>query len=63
MADQILKDARGLTIGRIATASNGVQTIKDARGLKKGTYDPRTNKTKDARGSTVGSGNLLATLL
>lgn len=63
MADQVLKDKRGLTIGRISTASNGVQTIRDARGLTKGTYDPKTNKTKDARGITVGSGNLLATLL
>jgi len=63
MADPVLKDKRGVTIGRISTASNGVQTIKDARGVKKGTYDPKTNKTKDARGVTVGTGNLLTTLL
>lgn len=63
MADQTLKDTRGFTIGKISTASNGVQTIKDARGFTKGTYDPKTNKTKDARGFTVGSGNLLTTLL
>lgn len=63
MADQILKDKRGSTIGKISTASNGVQTIKDARGSTKGTYDPKSNKTKDARGSTVGTGNLLTTLL
>lgn len=63
MADQILKDKRGATIGKISTASNGVQTIKDARGSTKGTYDPKSNKTKDARGSTVGTGNLLTTLL
>jgi hypothetical protein len=63
MADRILKDNRGLTIGRISTASNGIQTIKDARGLTKGTYDPKTDVTKDARGLKVGTGNLLATLL
>lgn len=63
MADQVLKDKKGLTIGKISTASNGVQTIKDAKGIKKGTYDPKTNKTKDARGITIGSGNLLTTLL
>ncbi|MHB8742120.1 MAG: hypothetical protein ACYC9L_03260 [Sulfuricaulis sp.] len=63
MADQILKDARGFTIGKISTSSNGVQTIKDAKGFTKGTYDPHANKTKDARGFAVGSGNLLTTLL
>jgi len=63
MADQVLKDKRGVTIGKISTASNGVQTIKDPRGVKKGTYDPKTNKTKDARGVSIGSGNLLTTLL
>ena len=51
MADQVLKDRAGRPIGRISTASNGVQTIKDAKGRKKGTYDPRTNKTKDKAGS------------
>ncbi|MCX5871041.1 MAG: hypothetical protein NTY00_10530 [Deltaproteobacteria bacterium] len=63
MADQVLKDKRGSTIGRIITGSNGVQTIKDERGSTKGTYDPKTNTTKDHRGSTVGTGNLLTTLL
>jgi hypothetical protein len=63
MADQVLKDSKGYTIGRISTASNGVQTIKDAKGYTKGMYDPKTNITKDAKGYRVGEGNLLATLL
>lgn len=63
MADQILKDSRGFTIGKIVTSVNGVQTIKDSRGFTKGSYDPKTNKTKDARGFTIGTGNLLTTLL
>lgn len=63
VADQILKDKRGFTIGKISTASNGVQTIKDERGFTKGTYDPKTNTTKDERGFKVGTGNLLTTLL
>jgi hypothetical protein len=63
MADQVLKDKKGHMIGKIFTARNGVQTIKDATGHTKGTYDPKTNKTKDARGHTVGTGNLLTTLL
>lgn len=63
MVDQVLKDNRGHIIGKISTASNGVQTIKDASGHTKGTYDPRTNKTRDARGHEVGTGNQLTTLL
>ena len=63
MADQVLKDSRGHTIGKISTASNGVQTIKDERGHTKGTFDPRTNKTRDERGHEVGTGNQLTTLL
>jgi hypothetical protein len=63
MADQVLKDKKGYTIGRISTASNGTQTIKDAKGYSKGTYDPKTNKTKDAKGYVIGTGNLLTTLL
>lgn len=63
MADQILKDRLGSTIGTISTASNGVQTIKDRLGSTKGTYDPKSNQTKNRLGSTIGTGNLLATLL
>ena len=63
MADQVLKDSRGFTLGKICTDSSGVQTIKDPRGFKKGTFDPRTNTTKDERGFKVGTGNLLTTLL
>lgn len=63
MADQVLKDAQGRTIAKISTASNGIQTIKDAQGRTKGTYDPKSNKTKDAQGRSVGTGNLLTTLL
>ena len=63
MADQVLKDRLGNTIGKISTASNGVQTIKDKLGNTKGSYDPKSNKTKDKLGNTVGTGNLLTTLL
>jgi hypothetical protein len=62
MADQILK-VKNHTIGRISTAKNGVQTIKNPNGGIKGTYNPRTNTTKDAKNHTVGTGNLLTTLL
>lgn len=63
MADQVLKDSKGYMIGKISTDSRGVMTIKDAKGYTKGSYDPKTNTTKDARGYKVGTGNLLTTLL
>lgn len=63
MADQVLKDKQGRKIATISTASNGVQTINDPQGRKKGTFDPKSNTTKDAQGSKVGTGNLLTTLL
>lgn len=63
MTDQVLRDAKGMVIGRIATAADGVQTLRDAAGLPQGTYDPQSNKTRDARGAVVGDGNLLAALV
>jgi hypothetical protein len=63
MADLILKDSKGIPIGKIITDSRGVMTIKDARGIQKGTYDPKTNNTKNAKGISIGTGNLLTTLL
>ena len=63
MADQILKDNKGNIIGIITTSLTGIQTLKDAKGISKGTYDPKSNTTKDTRGQKVGSGNVLITLL
>ncbi len=63
MATQDLKDSRGFLLGRIVTDQNGLQAIQDAKGFKKGWYDPRTNTTYRANGFRVGTGNLLATLL
>lgn len=63
MADQIIRNSSGATIAKIATDSNGVLTIRDPNGAKKGTYDPRTNKTRNKNGASVGTGNLLMTLL
>lgn len=62
MANQVLKDSRGTRIGEIKEVG-GKLTIYDARGTRKGEYDPKTNTTRDERGTRVGTGNLLATLL
>jgi hypothetical protein len=60
---QIIKDARGLMLGRITTDPSGRQRAVSARGLTLGYYDPRTNKTADSRGLKVAQGNVLAGLI
>lgn len=62
MANQVLKNSKGVKIGEIQE-TNGKLVIKDATGVKKGEFDPKTNTTKDHRGVKVGTGNLLTTLL
>ncbi|QNA90283.1 hypothetical protein G4G28_20485 [Massilia sp. Dwa41.01b] len=63
MSRQTLRDARYRTIGYIDTAPDGRQTGSDARFRTVGYYDPRTNLTRDERFRTVGSGNMLASLI
>ena len=63
MPDQQLKDKSGKLIGTIKTQVGGKQEIRDASGRIKGTFDPKSNVTKDNSGRLVGTGNLLATLL
>lgn len=43
--------------------TGGKFIIRDARGVKKGEYDPKTNTTRNEKGVKVGTGNLLTTLL
>ncbi len=62
MEREILRDRRGMRIGEIEER-NGKLILRDAKGIRKGEYDPKSNKTRDARGMTVGEGNLLAMLL
>ncbi len=63
MSTQTLKDDRYRVIGYIETKPDGSQVGKDARYRIRGYYDPKTNKTKDARYRIVGTGNLLASLV
>jgi IMP cyclohydrolase len=44
-------------------ALTGKAVARDARGVLVGTYDPRLNETRDARGRVIGRGNLLGALL
>jgi hypothetical protein len=61
--DQVIRDPRGITLGRIATDATGRQRAYNTRGISLGEYDPRTNKTTDPRGITIVQGNILAALI
>lgn len=63
MADQELRDKTGGLLGKIKTLFDGKLELRDHIGSLKGTYNPKTNETRDKIGSLVGKGNLLATLL
>ena len=63
MAEQILRDRRGIILGRRATQATGVQVARDAREIIVGRYDPQSNITRDARGLQIGQGNLLSSLI
>lgn len=60
---QVLRDSRGRPIGSITVRPDGRQQARDYRGHPVGSYDPRSNRTLDERGRTVGSGNLLPSLI
>jgi hypothetical protein len=63
-ACEVLRDHRGTIIGRVETQHHtGKLVARDARGVVVGSYDPRLNETRDARGRVIGRGNLLGALL
>ena len=61
--DQRLADSTGRPIGHITTDSDGVQHLYNAGGLPVGTYEPKTNTTRNNNGYPVGTGNILTSLL
>lgn len=63
MSERILKNKLGNKIASIKTHPDGKQELKGKLGNKLGTFDPKTNKTYNKLGNTIGSGNLLTTLL
>lgn len=62
MADQVLRDNRGLVVGRIRE-KGGWLVAYNSQGLKVGSYDPSTDHTYDSQGLRFGQGNLLAALI
>lgn len=59
----LLRDYQGKIIGRIEVSPNGKKTLIDFYGKILGTYDPKTNITKDFYGYIVGRGDCLTMLL
>jgi hypothetical protein len=60
---QQLRDSNSRPIGTITTTSNGRLEGRDANGRLKGTYDPKTDQTRDSNGRVVGRGNVLAAVV
>ncbi len=59
-----VRDHRGTIIRRVERQNlTGRMVVRDHRGIVQGSYDPRSNETRDARGQLVGRGNLLGVLL
>ncbi|MGH7146724.1 MAG: hypothetical protein ACREIJ_02330 [Nitrospiraceae bacterium] len=63
MADQELRDRSNRLIGKIKQFSNGKLEGRDASNRLKGTYDPKTNETRDANNGFVGKGNMLSMMI
>lgn len=61
--DQVLRNQLGFVLATITTDRNGVQTIKDPLGKVLGTYDPKTNITRNYLSQVIGTGNLLTSLI
>lgn len=60
---QQLCDSNGRPIGTITPTSNGRLEGRDANGRLKGTYDPKSDQTRDSNGRVVGNGNMLAAVI
>ncbi len=50
-------------VGNISSRSDGKLEIRNAKGQLRGSYDLRTDKTRDHTGRIIGNGNLLLTLI
>lgn len=63
MDKQVLRDSHNRQIRVIETDSKGIQTIRTMSNKKLGTYNPKTDQTRDTANHLIGKGNLLVTLL
>lgn len=60
---QQLRDSNNRPIGTITATTSGRLEGRDANGRLKGTYDPKSDQTRDSNGRVVGRGNVLAAVI
>ena len=58
-----LRDSNSRTIGSITTTPTGKLEGRDANGRFKGSYDHKTDQTRDSNGRVLGWGNVLAAVI
>ncbi len=63
MKRETLRDIQNNVIGFIESDSTGKQVLRDKNNYLIGTYQPRTNDTRDKNNMIVARGNMLVTLL
>ena len=63
MPDQELRDRSNRLLGTIRKLGNGTLEGRDASNRLKGTYDPRTDETRDPSNRLAGKGNTLSVLI
>ncbi|WP_303292320.1 hypothetical protein [Marinobacter sp. SS5-14b] len=63
MAEEPIKDGRGITIAFVNTIGNGDQFVLHKDGYPLGNYDVSMNVTRDPTGRIVAQGNQIGMLL
>lgn len=63
MSEIIIRNKASKEVGFIKTDSKGKQTAYNKRKEKIGSFDPKTNFTKDINNRVIGNGNMLASLI
>ena len=63
MADELIKDSSGRTLGFMRTTPTGRQEAYNAERQYQGYYDAEHHLTKDRGGATTAKGNTLAALI
>lgn len=63
MKNQELRDGNRKLLGIIKTLGSGILELRDSHSKLLGTYDPKSNETRDPSRRLIGRGNLLTTLL
>lgn len=63
MADQQIRDKNHHLLATIKTLSSGKQEIRDPSFRLLGTFDPKSNETRDANFRLIAKGNVLSSLI